>query len=113
MANSLAGPECRARELVVDVGHVWVEQDAWVSPVVKLSAKHTRGVRGARASDPHVEALRVVLRSVAGDSGVDGDELVAEDVVAGRKGSRHCGRPAAVVVDQDLLCPLLGGGVDN
>lgn len=52
-----------------------------------------------------VEALRVVLSTIFGASTVQGNELVAQDVVAGGKGGRNLDQPTVVVGDQLVIAP--------
>lgn len=71
-----------------DVTTVDVVLDASVSSLVKGSSSNAvstvgAGVGGAGAGDLNVDALGVGLGAVLLAGGVEGDDLVAEDVVAG------------------------------
>lgn len=82
------GPGLRARDGVAgDVTTVDVVLDALVGGLVKGGAGNAvsavgAGVGGARASDLNVDTLGVGLGAVLLAGGVEGDDLVAEDVVA-------------------------------
>lgn len=82
------GPGLGARNGVAgDVATVDVVLDALVSSLVKGGAGNAvsavgAGVGGARAGDFNVDTLGVGLGAVLLASGVEGDDLVAEDVVA-------------------------------
>lgn len=93
-------------------GGVRVEVDTRVGVLVQRRAEGACGVGGARAGDLDIEALWVVLRAVERASAVQGDDLVAEDIVAGGQRLGHRGGPLAALVDQGLGRPLLGAVVD-
>ena len=82
------GPSLGARDGVAgDVTTVDVVLDALISSLVESGAGNAvstvgAGVGGARASDLNVDTLGVGLGAVLLGSGVEGDDLVAEDVVA-------------------------------
>ena len=66
----------------------------------------------AGASDLNVDALRVGLGAVGGTSTVEGNGLVAEDVVSWSKSSRDGSDPGVVAVDHVLGSPDLSLVVD-
>lgn len=104
--------QSRAGHLVAGEGGVGVEEDAGVVGSVQLSSEDTLGVISSRAGDLNVEALGVVLGTVLGASTVHGNNLVAEDVVAGGEGGGDGSGPGVVVGDEVLGSPDLGGQVD-
>lgn len=109
---TLPSEQCRARHGVAGDGGVRIHVDARVGVLVQRCAGGTCGIGGARACYLDVEALRVVLRAVERAGAVQGDDLVAEDVVAGGQRLGHRGCPLAALVDQGLGRPLLGAVVD-
>ena len=76
---------------------------------VQFRAEGTLGqLLGSASSDLDVEALRVVLRAVLGARAVHGNDLVAEDVVAGCQARRDRGGPGVVVGNEVCRGPDLG-----
>lgn len=108
----LTSPQCRAGHRVVRDGSVRVEVDTRVGVLIERCASGARGVGCARAGDLNIKALRVVLRAVERASTVQGDDLVAEDVIARGQRLGHRGGPLAALVDQRLGRPLLSAVVD-
>lgn len=82
-----------------------VELDAWVTRLVERGSGDTVRICGAGAVDGQVVAERVALRAVRVGGGVQGDDLVPQDVVAGRDvlGDPH--QPTVVVVREDVSGP--------
>jgi len=82
------GPGLGARDGVAgDVTTVDVVLDALIGGLIKGGASHAvgavgAGVGGARAGDLDVDTLGVGLGAVLLAGGVEGDDLVTEDVVA-------------------------------
>ena len=82
------GPGLGARDGVAgDVTTVDVVLDTLIGSLVKGGASNAvsavgAGVGGARSGDLNVDTLGVGLGAVLLASGVEGDDLVAEDVVA-------------------------------
>lgn len=109
----LTAEELRTRHRVGSGTRVDVEHDTLVSGGVEVGTKSSARASRAVTADDKVEALRVALSSVLLAGGVQGDELVAEDVVAGSDGSRdgHGGRVG--VLDHVVGDPGVGRGVRN
>ena len=60
-----------------------------------------------------IEAKRIALRAVGLTGSVEGDNLVAENVVAGRDALGNLDEPGEVVLDEDVGGPEIGCGVDD
>ena len=65
------------------------------------------------ARNGKIEAERIALRAVGLAGGVEGDNLVAENVVAGRDALGDLDEPGEVVLDEDVGGPEVGRGVDD
>lgn len=52
------------------------------------------------------------MSSIDGVGSVQGDDLVAEDVITRSEGLWDGGSPRPVVGDEDAGCPLLGGVIN-
>jgi hypothetical protein len=104
-----AGPESRARDLVVNADAVDVEDDAVLVCGVEASSDDTLRGLSSSSSNFNVEALRVVLGAVGGASTVESDDLVAEDVLASGKRLRDCDGPCVVLGDHLDSSPLAIG----
>lgn len=103
-----ASPQSGAGVRVARVGGVQVEPDAGLVAPVQADALSAAGRGdGAAAADLEVEALRVVLRAVVALAAVQGDDLVADDVVAGLQVARDRGRRGEVVGDERVRHPRL------
>lgn len=110
--SPLTSPQRRAGHGVVGDGGVRVEVNTGVGILVQRRAGGACWVGRARARDLDVEALGVVLRAVERAGAVQGDDLVAEDVVARGQRLGNRGGPLAALVDEGLGRPLLGAVVD-
>ena len=107
--------ERRAGDLVAVGAVVQAEGDTGVVGAVQLCGHDTLGPAGAGARDLEVEALGVVLRAVGLLGGVQGDDLVAQDVVARRDVGGDLDHPAEAVVDELVggVVARAGGRVDQ
>lgn len=72
----------------------------------------SREFLSAGARDLHVETLRVVLSPVERVTAVQGNDLVAQDIVAGCNGAGDSGLPGAALVDQFVTRPRLSPVID-
>jgi hypothetical protein len=88
-----------AAEVLVDV-----EEDAGVISSVERGSGGSAGGGRAAASDLEVDALGVGLGAVGVTSGVEGEDLVAENVVAGGEAGGDLDGPGVAVGDE-----LVGG----
>lgn len=112
-AAGASGVQSGSGDRVVLDGGVGVEEDAGLIVGVELGAEDTDGVVGAGAGDLNVHALGVVLGTVQFAGGVKRDDLVTEDVVAGRDGRGHGSDPFVTVGDQLDSGPLLSRLVET
>lgn len=103
--------QSRAGDLVAGDLGIGVEEDTGIVRLVQGRAEGALGLVGARAGDLDIEALGVVLGAVLRASTVHGDDLVAEDVVAGGKGLGDGGGPGVVVGNEVGGSPRLGADV--
>ena len=94
-------------DVVLEVAVVRAEENTGVLGSVELRAGNTLRLVGARARDLDVHALGVSLGAIGLASAVQGNDLVAEDVVARREGLGHGGDPRVVVGDHGDGGPLL------
>ena len=102
------GPQSRPGVGVAGVGAVEVELDTRVVAGVQRGASNTvGGSDGAAAGDADGQALRVVLGTVVAASAVQGDDLVAEDIVAGLEVAGEGGGGGEVVGDELVSHPGL------
>lgn len=106
-----AGDEGRAGDGVVGAGDVGVEEDAGVVGAVEGGAGDTGGGVVAVADDAEVQALGIGLGAVGGRAAVEGDDLVAEDVVAGLEVGGDLDEPAVAVGTEVVGGPRAGVGV--
>ena len=117
--SSRARPDARAGDGVRgDVAAVDVVLDALVGGGVEGSTSDTVGaaaarVGGAGARDLDVDALGVGLGAVLLPGRVQGDDLVAQDVVARGERLGDVDGPLVAVGDELVRGPLVGGGVDD
>lgn len=74
---------------------------------VELSSRDTTGHRVSGASDAEVDALRVELRTADIASGVEGEDLMAEDVVSRLYVGRNSDPPGKAIVDKFVGGPLI------
>jgi len=115
-ARAGTAEESGTRHLVVGVvAAVDVDLDTRIGGCVELVSGDTLGVLGAGTSNLQVNALGVVLGAVLLAGGVEGDDLVAENVVAGSDRAGDSDRPGQVVVDElggSPLTILVTSGVD-
>lgn len=81
----LRGPQSGAGDGVGGEVLVEVEENTGVLSGVERCSGDTAGGGGAGASDHEVDALGVELSAVGLSTGVEGDDLVAENVVARSK----------------------------
>lgn len=79
---SLRGPQSGSGDGVGGEVLVEVEEDTGVSGSVERGSGDTAGGGGSGASDLKVDALGVELGAVGLASGVQGEDLVTENVVA-------------------------------
>ena len=101
--------QSRAGDLVGGVvAAVDVVLDAGVGGGVQGGSQDTLRLVGTSAGDLDVEALGVVLGAVLGAGAVQGDGLVAEDVVSGGEAGRHGHGPGVVVGDHLVGGPAVG-----
>jgi hypothetical protein len=73
--------------------------------LVKIGRQNTGGLQGSRACDSEIEALRIVLSTVQFLGAVQGDELVAQDVVTRLKIFGNLYNPGIIVADQHVRGP--------
>lgn len=95
-----ARPKSRARDTISSENRpIDTDKDASALVLVQRVRLDTRRVCGAGTGDLESEALRIVLRAVFLVGGVQGDDLVAEDVAAWceRRGDGY--GPGVVVCD--------------
>lgn len=95
--------ECWAWDDVLGDSAVDVEQDSRVSVLVKRCALDTSWLRGSGARHLDVDALWVVLRTVELTGRVQGDDFVAENVLAWRDVGGDLQDVGIVILDQ-LVC---------
>jgi hypothetical protein len=107
---ALQGGQGRAGDGVAVEGGVQVEEDAGVSGGVQRGAADTGGSGRAAASDLEVDALGIGLGAVGVASRVQGEDLVAEDVVAGGQVAGDVDGPGVAVADQVVRGPVAGVG---
>lgn len=100
-----ARPDGRTGELVGRERLVDVDLDAGLGGLVQLSAQGTIGLRGTRAGDLEVKALRVILGTVLHFGTVQSHQLVTEDIVTRSDGLGNFDHPAVVVLDQLVITP--------
>lgn len=100
----------RAGNLVRAKVLVEVEEDAGVGLGVQGRAEGTIGQVGTGASDLQVEALGVVLGTVRAAGGVQGNDLVTDNVVAGLECRGDGNVPGEAVLDQLVRGPGSGVG---
>ena len=117
--SSSTGPSGRARDGVAgNVAAVDVVRNALVGGSVKCSASNALGVAAARvggtgAGDLDVDALGVGLGAILLACGVQGNDFVAQDVVARGERLGDVDGPLVAVGDQLVRGPGVGGGVDD
>lgn len=87
---------------VVGVGGPDVEDDTGLVGGQELGASNAGEGGGARASDLKIDTLGVRLGAVGLAGGVQGQDLVAEDVVAGGDIGGDADGPLVVVLHQDV-----------
>jgi hypothetical protein len=85
---------------------VEVEDDTLLISSVEAGTSNTLRLSGSVRLNLKVEALRVVLGTVLLASGVEGDDLVTEDVVTGLDGGRDGNLPGVASSDE-----IVGGKV--
>lgn len=98
----------RTRERVRGRVRVDVKDNALVVSLVEVGTNGTRGAVRAVTTDNKVKALGVALGAVLLASGVEGDDLVAEHVVAGGNGGGDCDGRCEVVLDELVRGPGIG-----
>lgn len=91
-------------------GGVDVEEDTGVGLGVQGSTQSTVGQLSAVTSDLEVDTHGVVLSTIRVLGGVEGNDLVAENVVAGLQGRGDGDVPSEVVGDQVVRGPETGVG---
>jgi len=104
-----SGDDITAGNDIVERGIVSVDEDTRIPVAVELSAWDTRELGGTRADDLEVEALRVALGTIIGGRAVQGNDLVAENVVTRLDVLRDLQDPAVVVV-HELVGRVISGG---
>jgi hypothetical protein len=92
---------CRVRLVIVDV-----VMNTWIIGSVKLSSWNTARYGGAGSSDAEVDALGVELSTADIVGGVEGEDLVAKDVVSRHDVGGNPDRPGKVIGDQFIGRPL-------
>ena len=106
-AGAGAAEESGTGDLVAgEVTRVDVDLDTRVCGGVELVGSHTSGVLSTGTSNLKVDALGVVLGTVLLTSRVEGDDLVAENVLSRSNGAGDSDRPGEVVVDELGSSPL-------
>lgn len=103
--NHLGARDGVGAELSVDV-----EEDTLIVGLVQLGTQGTLGLLSTGTSDLEVEALGVVLGTVLLATGVEGDDLVSENVEAGLDVLGDLDHPAVAVGDELVGGVLAGGG---
>jgi hypothetical protein len=110
-AGGTARVDSRARDLVVSEAVVDAERNTRVAGSVQLSGDNTGGLGGTATSNLDVDALGVVLGTVGVLGGVKGDDLVAENVLAGSDVFGDSDGPSEVVLDEVVGGPVLRSGI--
>lgn len=85
---------------------VGVERNTRVVGRVELLAERASGLCGAGASNLEVDTLRVVLGTVGLLSGVQSDDLVSHDIVAGGNGAWNYDGPVIALRDELVRGPF-------
>lgn len=117
--GSSASPSLGTRDGVAgDVTTVDVVLDTSVRSGVERGASNAVSavaarVGGTRAGDLNVDALRVALGAILLGGGVEGDDLVAKDVVARGERLGDGDSPLVAVGDELVRGPLVGTGVED
>lgn len=106
----LGGPDSRAGDGVLAEVLVQVEQDAGVLSSVEGGEVTAAGGGRAGASDLEVDALGVGLGAVGLSGGVEGEDLVAENVVTRGETLGDGDRPSEAVGDEVVGGPVAGVG---
>jgi len=98
-----------------DLGRTWndvraqalvdVDQDTWRIRGVELLSKGTSWGISTSTGDLEVDALRVVLSTICGTSGVKGNDLMTSDIVAWLDSLWDDGGPAVVVRNELVRSP--------
>lgn len=102
-----------ARDGVGVEGGVEVEVDALVVRGVQGGSQGALGLLGAAAGDLEIDALGVVLGAVGVPGRVEGDDLVAQDVVSGLQVGRDLDLVAEVVAEDLVGGPGAWGGAGD
>jgi len=103
-------PDRRPGNRITRERRIQIENDACIICLVEAGRWHAAAqLCGAAALDLDVDALGVRLGAVAGLCRVQGDDLVAQDVVAGREVGGHGETPRVVGRDERVGDP--GAGV--
>lgn len=107
--RDLTAPHGRAGDGVAAERGVEVEEDAGVARGVKFSCGNARGERlRAAAADLDVQALRVALGAIRASGAVEGDDLVAEDVVTRGEAGGELHVRGEVLRDHGIRHPASG-----
>jgi hypothetical protein len=99
----------RTRDVVLDSCGVRVEDDTILVDLVQGGTNHTFRLGFSGAGDLDVQALGVALGAVGGTSGVQSNDLVAEDVFARSEVGGDGDRPGVVLLDHLDGSPLAIG----
>lgn len=104
----LQSGQSRSRDLVGRVGVVVVDvvDDTGVVLVVERGGGDTVGEAVARAGDAEVDALRVELSTTDIIGGVEGEDLVAENIVARTDVLGDSDSPGQAIGDELIRSPL-------
>lgn len=104
-----AGVQRRSRNGVVVILLIDIDQDARVRGRIELLARRrARRLGGPAARDLQIDALRIVLGAVGAAGGMQGDELVADDVAPRGEGRGDGEGPGVVIGDELLGRPAAG-----
>ena len=76
--------------------------------MVQRLTEGARGLGRATTRDGEIDTLRVVLRAVGTASGVEGNNLVADDIVTRGEGGWDSEGPGVVLRDEVLRGPRAG-----
>jgi hypothetical protein len=96
-------PQCRSRDgVALQYRPVDGDGDALAGGRVQLGRFDTSGLGSALSTDLEVDAVGVVLSTVGLVGGVEGNDLVAEDVRACNQGRRDCDNPGVVVCNEGI-----------
>jgi hypothetical protein len=92
-----------------------INQNARIRRGIQIGPQRATWLHIPGPRDLQIKALRIQLRAIVASGAVQGDDLVAEDVVARRDGGRDLYQPAVSICDELVVGPVAwrGGTVDE